>query len=71
METLTIEITEKSKAHYFIDMLMQLDYINIVKTPEFNEMLEDLGLANAIDQGKNSGTASRDQIMDILQANHL
>ncbi len=71
METLQIQITEKSKARYFIDMLLQLNYINIVRTPEFTEMIENLGLANAIDEGKNSGTASRDEIMDILQGNHL
>ena len=71
MDTLQIQITEKSKARYFIDMLLQLDYINIVRTPEFTEMIENLGLANAIDEGKNSGKANRDEIMDILQGNHL
>ena len=71
MDTLTIQITEKSKARYFIDMLLQLNYINIVRTPEFAEMIENLGLANAIDEGKKSGTASRDEIMNILQGNHL
>ena len=34
-------------------------------------MLEDLGLANAIDEGKNSGTSSRKEIMNILERNHL
>ena len=68
MDTLTIQITEKSKSRYFIDMLLQLNYINIVKTPEFIEMIEDLGLSKAIDEGKNSGTASRDEIMDILES---
>ena len=51
MDTLTIQITEKSKSRYFIDMLLQLNYINIVKTPEFIEMIEDLGLSKAIDEG--------------------
>ncbi len=71
MDTLQIQITEKSKARYFIDMLLQLNYIKIVKTPEFIEMIENFGLANAIDEGKNSGKASRDEIMDILENNHL
>ena len=71
MDTLQIQITEKSKARYFIDMLLQLNYINIVRTPEFIEMIENFGLANAIDKAKKSGTASRDEIMDILQGNHL
>ena len=67
METLTIQITEKAKARYFIDMLLQLNYIYIVRTPEFAEMIENFSLANAIDKGKSSGIASRDEIMDILR----
>lgn len=71
MNKIVLEVTEQSRLKFFLELLLQFDYINILETSGIPEYLEDLALSKAIDEGKDSGTAKREDIFKILNGEHL
>ncbi len=71
MNKIVLEVTEQSRLKFFLELLLQFDYINILETSEIPEYLEDLALAKAIDEAKNSGTAKREDIFKLLRGEHI
>ena len=71
MDTITLEVKEQSRLKFILELLSQFNYIRILETPDIAEILEDIAIARAIDEGKNSGTAKREDIFKILKGEHL
>ncbi len=71
MNRITLEVSGESHLRFIIELLLQFEYIKIQETPIIAELIEDLAVARAIEEGKNSGISKREDIFKILKGKNL
>lgn len=67
MKKISLTVSDESQLPFLLKLLSHFDYIKLEEDGEIKELLEDIAIARAIEEGENSGKISKEDALAFLE----